>query len=65
MEVPVPLEMKELDREGELKLLEFLAKVEKACEGDSSLPSIIGTQVKDWIKEIPKEDGPDEGTGGS
>ena len=48
-----------LNPEQEKSLGEFLAKVSRACEGDKSVPTFVGTQVNEWLEELskaPKQD---------
>lgn len=41
-----------LTSEQESTLFAFLQKIQRACEGDSSLPDFIAPQVNEWLKEL-------------
>ena len=43
---------KDLSKEEEDNLLQFLLKVSKACKTDSSVPDFVGPQIEDWLKEL-------------
>jgi hypothetical protein len=44
--------VKELNKEEQDDLNEFLKKVASACEKDSSVPDVVGLQVAEWLKEL-------------
>ena len=46
---------KDLSEAQEVDLLQFLAKVQKACGEDSSVPDFVGSQVSEWLKELQEK----------
>ena len=44
-----------LDAEGQKSLAAFLEKVSGACQKDNSVPSFVGDQVNEWLKEMQAE----------
>lgn len=52
----------DLDPEQEAALSAFLGRVMKSCDNDQSLPSFIGEQCGDWLKELqePKQEDDNE-----
>ena len=56
-EEEVPFVAPELSADEEASLAVFLQKVQKACADDKSVPTFVGTQVDDWLKEINDKQG--------
>ena len=48
-----------LDQDEEKNLADFLKRIAVACSNDNSVPSEVGAQVSDWLKELQQEEGGD------
>ena len=46
---------KDYTAEETIDLAAFLAKAQKACNEDKSVPSCVGEQLSDWLKEMEDE----------
>ena len=43
---------KDISKDEEANLAVFLQKLTKACDNDKSVPTFVGDQVNEWLKEL-------------